>query len=214
MVARRDFLKAGLLIPSVHKSVWAAPRGPRIAGLDILPGNLLLATPQVRGDAFSKSVVLVLKHNTRGSQGLILNQSMAVPVRDTMPEIAGLMGAGEPIFYGGPVAPESVRVLVETTNPEPGSIVITERMAMVNDMAILRRVLGRNVRPQTRFLVGYAGWEAGQLVQELLRGDWTLLQASTSALFTTPPTELWQTLKIEAMGQVALRQNIQRPRAG
>lgn len=201
-------------MPSVYQSGWAVPRGPRLAGLDIVPGNLLLATPQVRGDAFSESVVIILKHNAQGSQGLILNQSMAVPVRDTVPEIAALMHTGEPIFYGGPVAPESVRVLVETTDPEPGSILITERMAMVNDMAILRRMLMRDARPQTRFLVGYAGWEAGQLMQELLRGDWLTLQASTSALFTTPPVELWQTLKFEAMGRVALMQSMQRSHPG
>lgn len=195
-------IAVGLLLTNRSE---AAPRGPRLAGVEVVPGAVLVANTSIRGDAFTKSVVLVLKHDAQGTQGLILNQSMAVPVRDTMPLLAGVLRPDQPIFHGGPVEPGSVRVLAQTDAPPKGSIAIGSHYALVNELPALRRLLAAPDAPTTRFFVGYAGWTGGQLYDEILAGHWTVLRTPVLDLFGTAPGDLWQLLMFEANGRVALK---------
>lgn len=196
---------AVLLAFSLLASAMAEPRGPRLAGAELTPGSVLLATSSIRSDAFSRSVVLILKHDDQSTQGLILNQSMALPVKDAMPILAGLLTSDQPIFHGGPVDPASIRVVVQADVAPEGAVLISDHLALINDLAVLRRLLATPDPPPMRFFVGYAGWGAGQLIDEMLDGHWQVLRDPVLNLFETEPGALWPLLMFEANGRIALK---------
>ena len=81
------------------------------------PGQLLVATDEVRGPMFAESVILVLSYSDRGAVGLVINR----PTDVTLPEIAGddsrFQWYEDPLFWGGPVEMHTLRALLKTDAP-------------------------------------------------------------------------------------------------
>ena len=162
---------------------------------------LLIATPQVQDPFFHHSVVLLLGHNTEGSFGFNVNRPTTVSVAEIL-EGLDLPWAGDPeavSYFGGPVQPQLGSVLFEpegeetlprpemketSTEIEPG-VRMTQH---VDDLAFLAR------QPPDRFrlYLGYAGWGAGQLVDEILRNDWILGPLSRDLIFADDPNPVWE----------------------
>lgn len=128
--------------------------------------------------------------------GLIVNQPM-----DSL-DFGGLtksldMGAPRtfperPIYTGGPVEPKRGYILHSQDQMMPDSISINDRVAlslqvdMLNDIA---QGLGPN---QLKIMLGYTGWSAGQLEDEMREGMWFHLPASETLLFNDKTDQLWE----------------------
>ena len=127
--------------------------------------------------------------------GLTINVPTEVTLAAAFPDIQGLQKKADPIFMGGPVNRNRMFLLLQANQP------IEDAHPVVADMYVStsRKVLEQVATNQTsarrwRLYVGYAGWKAGQLENEVSRGDWHILPADAETVFNTPPSEIWPSL--------------------
>lgn len=158
---------------------------------------LLIAMPQILDPFFHRSVVLLVHHDAEGSLGFILNRPTAISVAEILQgmEIAWA-GSGELVaHFGGPVQPQLGTVLFaaeggnghapgDTAQVCPG-VSLTQHVGTLSTLAMA---------PPSRFrlLLGYAGWGAGQLVDEILRNDWLTAPAQGDLVFAADAEAVWR----------------------
>ena len=147
---------------------------------------------------FRGAVVLVCDHTKEGTFGLIINRNTNIPlsrVVENFPDIK------MPIFYGGPVQPETLHY-VHTLGPViEGSIHIRDGIWWGGHYEMVKAMLelGQIRKSQIRFFSGYSGWEAGQLAVELQKRDWIVTDATEEILFRQNPDMVWKTA-LEQLG--------------
>ncbi len=147
-----------------------------------------MALPQVNGDEFYRTVILVLAHGPQGALGVVLNRPTEVPVGELFPELA--YEAAEPgvLFTGGPVEPDGIICLARGMSAEerPGFAPVLDTWGSIDP---------REPPPggvsNVRVYRGYAGWSQRQLEDELARGSWLVFNARAEDLSSDHPTEMW-----------------------
>ena len=162
---------------------------------DTLRGQLLVAAPILHDPNFHRTVVLVAEHGEEGAMGLVLNRPTDTPVADALPELVPLAGE-DPVYVGGPVALESVLAIAELDDPDDASELLFGTVGFVQepDVPVLRG----------RVYVGYAGWSAGQLEEELEEESWLVLPAEPDDLFSDDADGLWSAVLRRQGGSYAL----------
>ncbi|MCP4007747.1 MAG: YqgE/AlgH family protein [bacterium] len=161
----------------------------------IAPG-LLLAMPQLQDPNFQRSVVLMVQHDSEMSLGLILNR----PSETTVTEILGAMGipwrgdTDDLVWEGGPVMPETGWLLhtrSKNVPPGDGTLELLAGISLTTSPENLQ-FLAQQPPAHVRFLMGYAGWGAGQLSAELVEGAWLAIKATRELIFETEPDVMWE----------------------
>ncbi|HEY6962023.1 MAG TPA: YqgE/AlgH family protein [Gaiellaceae bacterium] len=172
--------------------------------MDSLQGRLLVSSPALVDPNFRKTVVLIAHHDDDGAMGLVLSRPSDVLATEAVPALAGLPGADEPIFVGGPVQPEAFMVLAEFEDvaeaaaPIMGGLGFMPADAEPDELAILRM----------RLFAGYSGWGVGQLEAELDEGSWIVVDAIADDAFANDPDELWRTVLHRKGGPFSLMENM------
>ena len=139
--------------------------------LEIKKGHILLAEPSLTGDvSFSRAVVLLAEHNLEGSVGFILNK----PLPYTLNELVDEINTPFPIFNGGPVEQDNLYFIHSRPELLKGSVEISDGIYWGGNFealteAINKRLLTKN---EIRFFLGYSGWNALQLSQEIKSKSW------------------------------------------
>jgi putative transcriptional regulator len=159
-----------------------------------LNGRLLIASPSMP-DYFHRTVILVVEHSDRGAFGLVLNRPSETTVGEASPELAELIGDDHLIHVGGPVQPNAVTAVGEHSDPADATKLIVGAVGMVDldDPPELHRL---------RVFVGYAGWAAGQLDDELEQEAWILDNAHPDDPFGEG--DLWAKVLARKGGEFAL----------
>ncbi|MFA5988622.1 MAG: YqgE/AlgH family protein [Sphingomonas sp.] len=159
-----------------------------------LSGQMLLAMPGIGDPRFERAVIAMCAHDEEGAMGV----GVGAPIRDLgLHELLDQFGIGRgcapdaPISFGGPVEPGRGFVLHSRDWSGQGTMDVAGRWALSGTIDILRSIAaGRGPR---RWLValGYAGWSAGQLDEEMTRHGWMNVAGSADLLFNTPIDERW-----------------------
>lgn len=151
-----------------------------------LEGRLLVASPSMPDPDFEGAVVLVI-HQAEGAVGIVLNMPTDLPVADHLPDWAPL--ADPPlVFSGGPVQPAIATIIAETDDG-------VATMPIDGDRKQVRRV---------RVFGGYAGWEKGQLEDEIDKGDWLVVPSEPDDPFAADAGGLWQQVLRRQTGSARL----------
>ena len=162
-----------------------------------LVGQFLIAMPSQLGDAFERTVVYVCEHNASGALGIVVNRSSDVTISDVLTKLAVVddmsiqyvAHANETVLVGGPVQTERGFVLHSPFHQYAATIQITDNLGLTSSRDILEDV-ARGEGPEHMLLaLGYAGWGAGQLEDELARNAWLNVTADEHVLFETLPRE-------------------------
>jgi putative transcriptional regulator len=157
---------------------------------DWLVGKLLVALPQVREDAFYRTVILMLDHRPHGALGVVLNRPTEIAVGEIFPAL--IYDAAEPavLFAGGPVERDGIICLGrgrEGTEERPGFIPILDRWGSIDPRESPPDGVGA-----VRVFRGYSGWSPRQLEGELERGSWLVVDADPDDVSCDEPEELWE----------------------
>ena len=167
----------------------------------IAPG-LLLAMPQLLDPNFARSVVLMIEHNQDHSFGLVVNRVTDYRAAQVLEPMGIRWGAGseEVVWSGGPVMPNSGWLLHDDVGraDNEGTFTLTGELALSTSPEELRAV-AEAPTGSLRFLMGYAGWGAGQLEEELTQSAWLVAEASRQLVFDTDPERMWQAA-LESIG--------------
>ena len=166
-----------------------------------LTAILLVARPELRDSNFKDSVVLVMNNLGSAPVGFIVNRPTRVEVSHLFPESERLARLADKLYFGGPVALESVSFLVRADTPPEHAIQVLDGVYLSSDRELLGKLLERD-KPMEglRILVGYSGWGPGQLEAEITRGDWTIAPADANAIFNAKSEHPWPDLPQEGVG--------------
>ena len=160
---------------------------------DSLKNQFLIATPQLSDGLFKASVTYICEHNASGAMGIIINRpsniSLAEILSDLVEQPNEFFSSDQPVMVGGPVGMERGFVLHQTFGELSlweSSLQVTDDIALTGSKDILI-ALGKGEGPANYLVaLGYAGWEAGQLEQELADNAWITSPANADILFSTP----------------------------
>jgi putative transcriptional regulator len=157
-------------------------------------GQFLLAMPGIGDPRFDKSIIAVCSHDEGGALGIGIGRLASLSLHELFAqfdlEIKGIPDA--PIYTGGPVEPRRGFVLHSLDWGGQGTIDVAGKWALSSSVDVLR-VIGRPEGP-SKWLValGYAGWSAGQLDEEMTRHGWHLAPGDAALLFDHDTDDKWR----------------------
>ncbi|MGO4702718.1 YqgE/AlgH family protein [Dyella sp. 2RAB6] len=160
-----------------------------------LAGHFLIAMPSLAEPPFSRGVAFICQHDEDGAVGLLVNQLSEYRLGDVLkqmklecddPEVSDL-----PVLIGGPVQQERGFVLHREEGHWESSYRIDDHWSVTTSRDILIAMAAGNGPRQALMALGYAGWSAGQLEQELKDNSWLTVEASERVVFDTPLEERW-----------------------
>lgn len=165
---------------------------------DLVAPVLLLAMPQVVDPFFRKSVVLLVAHEPEGSLGFVVNRATELTVAEILRDLELPWGGDSAALagFGGPVQPQIGTVLFapepdEELPPLDGASEVAPGLRLTQHRAELAALADRPPR-RFRLLLGYAGWGAGQLVDEILRNDWLTAPVTPELVFGADLEAIWR----------------------
>lgn len=143
-----------------------------------LTGQILIAMPAMEDPYFSKSVILVCNHDQDGAMGMILNHPLQLNVGDLFEQLdmeCHVQQQERQVHFGGPVQVERGFVLHTPATEFNTTLDLSEGLAMTSSKDILEAA-ARDEAPQDMFIaLGYTGWSAGQLEEEIQANTWLTL---------------------------------------
>lgn len=163
--------------------------------MQTLQNHFLLAMPSLTDTYFERALVYVCEHSEVGSMGLIVNlpldinlDTMLRQLKLTPPRSASLK---QWVLQGGPVHPDRGFVLHSAHHGFNSSLPVSDHIMVTTSKDILE-VLGTKLAPDHWLVaLGYAGWGAGQIEQELAEGSWLVVPPNPKLVFDTPVHERW-----------------------
>jgi putative transcriptional regulator len=186
-------------------AAWAPASAQSIAD-----GMLLVASPMLEDPNFSRTVVLVLRHDGNGTLGVVVNRPTTLEPAVVFPELATGVGAYTGRLYrGGPVSPARVLFLVRglaaatVQGPE-----ILDKVFLSADPESLADVTRlANGTDDLRVYAGHAEWVPGQLESEIAAGGWRPMPGTAELVFHAEPGRLWAELAARGDEVVAATDN-------
>jgi len=170
---------------------------PAAVAQSVTGGTLLIASAGIKDPNFSRTVVLVLRHDDNGTIGVVVNRPTTLEPAVVFPEFAAGVGAYTGTLYrGGPVSPARllflVRGLAAATVQEPEIVDKVFLSADPESLADVTRLAAGT--DDLRMYAGHAEWVPGQLDSEIAAGGWHTLPGSAEIVFHTDPGRLWAEL--------------------
>jgi putative transcriptional regulator len=165
-----------------------------------LEGRLLVARPTMTPNLFSHSVVLLMRHDADGAFGFILNRpggeaKLSAILKDLEQALPNPMPKDPELgmYLGGPVEIGTLFLLHSADLPSSDTISIAGRYVMSKPLEVMNRMAKTGETPgHAMLLLGYSGWGAGQLENEIARGDWEVIEPSDDLVFSGKSRETWE----------------------
>jgi putative transcriptional regulator len=162
-----------------------------------LTNQFLIAMPAMDDPNFAQTVTLVCEHSERGALGIVINRALPMTLGDVFEQL-GLDAShskvnGQFVLRGGPVQTERGFVLHSPGGGGPweSSLPFSERMHLTTSRDILDALAAGEGPDSAVIALGYAGWDAGQLEDEMARNAWLTVDADERVLFATPVEQRW-----------------------
>jgi len=174
-------------------------KSPQASQSGIAPG-FLVAAPSLRDPSFARTVILLVEHGEEGTIGFIINRASEVTFEEVTRAAKLEAAKPMPVLTGGPVSGTGWVVFDPRTAEED----LAGESVRVHDEVFItssKRILAADDEDMSRryIFVGYAGWGAGQLDEELARGSWLCVSLTPEILFDCPIEERW-TRALESAG--------------
>ena len=159
-----------------------------------LTNQFLIAMPGMVDGNFAGTVVYLCEHNDKGALGLVINRPIDINLKHLFEKVDLSLErsdlAERPVYLGGPVQTERGFVLHESLDDEGGHYNSTLKIGGGLEMTTSRDVLealSNGAGPRKVFItLGYSGWTAGQLEEEISRNGWLNVDADPDVIFDTP----------------------------
>ena len=139
-------------------------------------GRIIVSEPFLPGNYFSRSAVLLVDYSPKGAVGFILNK----PIETQINELFAIHPDFTPeVFMGGPVGNDSLFYIHTLGEQIKGSIQVKDELYWGGDFEELKVLIttGKARHDQVKFFVGYSGWSAGQLDDEITENSWLVTEA-------------------------------------
>jgi putative transcriptional regulator len=165
-----------------------------------LTNQFLIAMPGMMDNNFAGTVIYLCEHNENGALGLVINKPIDIKLKSLFDKVDLSLDrqdlADQPVYYGGPVQTERGFVLHERLGDGTdagghyhSTLQIPGGLEMTTSKDVLEALSGGAGPKKILVTLGYTGWRAGQLEEEMGRNGWINVEAKTSVIFDTPIAE-------------------------
>ncbi|MFN8208663.1 MAG: YqgE/AlgH family protein [Bacteroidales bacterium] len=172
----------------------------KIEGIALAPqrGRILIAEPFLNDTYFKRSVVLLTEHTSEGTVGFVLNKPVEISVADILD---GFPDFGANVTLGGPVQTNTVHYLHTLGELIPNSVEVVPGVFWGGDFDAVKNLIvsGRMGIADIRFFIGYSGWRANQLEEELEQNAWAVSDINPSHIMEVHDQNSWQKV-LESLG--------------
>ena len=166
------------------------------AVLEDSPGSLtnqfLIAMPHLDDPWFNHTVTYLWKHSAQGALGLVINKPSSLRVAellgelniDTSARLGDLIFHRQHVMSGGPVERNKGFILHEAGRDWEYTLPVTDELSisMSKDIPV---DIAQGTGPENYLIaLGCAGWEAGQLEQEISDNFWLTVPALPAIIFS------------------------------
>lgn len=160
-----------------------------------LANQLLIAMPGMQDPNFNSTVTLICEHNEDGALGIVINRPLTLNLGGLFQQldlnITDAKQIQEPVLMGGPVGTERGFVLHESTHTYEHSLAVSSEINLTLSRDIIDAMARGNGPGKSLVALGYAGWEPGQLENEMLANSWLNVPSSTDIVFDLPFADRW-----------------------
>ena len=158
-----------------------------------LTHHFLIAMPAMTDPNFANTLTYVCEHNPEGALGIVVNRRTDMTLSTLFEQIRIPLDDTDlrerPVHFGGPVQVDRGFVLHRPLGNWQSTLAVTDDIGLTTSKDVLEAV-GRGEGPRDVLVsLGYAGWSAGQLEQELAQNAWLTVEADPGVVFELPVEE-------------------------
>jgi putative transcriptional regulator len=160
-----------------------------------LTNQFLIAMPGMAEGTFAGAVVYLCEHTEKGALGLVINKPIDIKLKNLFEKVELSLTrddlAEAPVYFGGPVQTERGFVLHErqsdASSPYSSTLTIPGGGLDMTTSKDVLEALSNGAGPKKILItLGYSGWGAGQLEDEMGRNGWLTVDAAPEVIFDTP----------------------------
>ncbi len=165
-----------------------------------LTNQFLIAMPGTGDGPFAGTVVYMCEHTDKGALGLVINKPIDITLKNLFEKVELSLDREEfaamPVYFGGPVQTERGFVLHERVQGPAdeesaynSSLKVEGGLEMTTSKDVLEAIASGSGPKKVLVTLGYSGWAAGQLEEEMSRNGWINVEAEPGIIFDTPVGE-------------------------
>lgn len=171
---------------------------------DLAVGKLLVSSRGLGDPAFAESVVLLVDYDQHGAVGLMINRRTQEPISHILRDVDTAKRGSDLIYIGGPVELDAVFALLRAQKKPDAAALVLGEVYLVSAKSPLEKALATGSGDgDVRVYLGYCGWDAGQLQNEVRLGGWWIFDASANVVFDSHPDSVWSRLIARTEQEVA-----------
>jgi len=160
-----------------------------------LTNQFLIAMPSLADPNFSQTVTYICAHNEDGAMGIVINRQLDMSLGEVFQQM-DLHSDDEtieamPVYLGGPVQADRGFVLHHSITEWQSSAKVSDDIGIATSRDILEAIAGGTGPEESLVALGYAGWGAGQLEEEIKSNAWLSGPADLNIIFHTPCEQRW-----------------------
>jgi putative transcriptional regulator len=154
-----------------------------------LKNQFLIAMPALTGSYFGATLTYLCEHNDDGAMGLVINRPSDLSLIEMLAQLGvqtGGVPADVPVMDGGPVARDRGFILHSDDRSFDASLALGNGLMLTAAREVLEAIADGTGPTHYLVALGYAGWDAGQLEDELKDNAWLNCPASLDVVFREP----------------------------
>ncbi len=152
--------------------------------------------PGMEDPNFMRGVTLLCQHNEEGALGITINRESEYVLEDVLEQLDLKCDderiAGMPVYMGGPVHPERGFVLHSNDRSWEATVDVGDGICVTTSRDVLEAIVQGEGPEKFLVALGYAGWESGQLEDEMRANAWLNVMASADIIFDSPVDQRWE----------------------
>ncbi len=165
-----------------------------------LTNQFLIAMPGMGDGTFAGTVIYLCEHTEKGALGLVINKPIDITLKSLFEKVELSLDRDDlaevPVYFGGPVQTERGFVLHEPLpegsaegGPYNSSLKVEGGLEMTTSKDVLEAISSGSGPKKVLVTLGYSGWAAGQLEEEMSRNGWINVEAEPGIIFDTPVSQ-------------------------
>lgn len=161
--------------------------------MNIKAGTFLISAPSLEEPHFKKAVIFVTEHNDKGTVGFVINKLFHRKFNE-LEEFKHSIDF--PLHAGGPVDKEHVFFLHHRHDLIEGGTRVIDSIYMGGNFKEAVNIINQLVIPgnDIKLFIGYCGWDANELEEEVKEGSWLIVDADSEIVFSPDVEKLWHKL--------------------
>src|ERR1700683_959909 len=171
-------------------------RYPHMSDSDYLTNQLLIAMPTLGDPNFAQTVTLVCDHSPRGALGLILNKPLPMRMAEIFEQLEIEIAQGplseRQVLRGGPMQTDRGFVVHRAGGDWDSTLKVSDTLHVTTSRDILAAMARGQGPDEAVVALGYAGWDGGQLEDEIRANAWLSAPVDPGLIFELPFESRWQ----------------------